>query len=62
MRSKLQEIGLALLLLAASIGAGQAQIAERPAPTGGVLSLLSAWVMSPPKSSTSPTHFSREAA
>ncbi|MER9251194.1 alpha/beta hydrolase [Mesorhizobium sp. M0598] len=37
---KLQEIALALLLLVAGVGVGHAETAQRPPPTGGVLSLL----------------------
>src|SRR5438445_6833113 len=47
MRSKLKLIPLILLMLAASTQAGLAETAERPTPTGGVLSLL------PPPQTTS---------
>ncbi|TIW71599.1 MAG: peptidase S10, partial [Mesorhizobium sp.] len=40
MRFKLKLVPLALLLLAAVAPAGLAETPERPAPTGGVLSLL----------------------
>ena len=40
MRIKLQQIALALVLLAGSPGVGHAEAAERPAPSGGILSLL----------------------
>jgi carboxypeptidase C (cathepsin A) len=40
MHIKLQEITLALLLLAGGLGAGHAEVAEGPPPSGGVLSLL----------------------
>ena len=40
MRSASQAIILALSLLVGSVGAGHADLRERPAPSGGVLSLL----------------------
>ncbi|PAQ03071.1 peptidase S10 [Mesorhizobium mediterraneum] len=40
MRAKLLEITLAMLLLVGGLPAGHAQVAERPSPSGGVLSLL----------------------
>jgi carboxypeptidase C (cathepsin A) len=40
MHIKLQGITLVLLLLAGGLGAGHAQVAERPSPSGGILSLL----------------------
>ncbi|HEY6633642.1 MAG TPA: peptidase S10 [Rhizobiaceae bacterium] len=40
MRSFLRNAALALLLLAAGLGSAYAERADRPAPTGGVLSLL----------------------
>ena len=42
MHSKLKTAALALFLLAGSLGAATADFAERPAPKGGVLSLLPA--------------------
>ena len=40
MRYRIQAIALALLLLGGGAGVGHAEVAERPAPSGGVLSLL----------------------
>ena len=37
---RLRELFLVLLLLVGGVGAGHANVAERPAPTGGILSLL----------------------